>query len=121
MTNWLIVGLGASVGAVGRYQFTGLYKKFRTELGYHATLIINLSGAFTLGLLFSLALNDSLYGLLGVGFCGGWTTFSTLNSEIAGQIAAEQWQRALAYTALTYGLGLPLCALGWWLGHSFFG
>ncbi|WP_125606067.1 fluoride efflux transporter FluC [Lapidilactobacillus bayanensis] len=120
MTNWVIIGLGASLGAVGRYQFTNRYKKFQPEFGYRATLIINLSGAFMLGLLFALALTDSLYGFLGVGFCGGWTTFSTLNSEIAGQIASEKWGRALTYIALTYGLGLPLCALGWWLGHSFF-
>ncbi|KRM79898.1 hypothetical protein FC84_GL000597 [Lapidilactobacillus dextrinicus DSM 20335] len=120
MTNWVIVGLGASIGALGRYWFTELYKKVHPEFGYHATLIINLSGAFILGLLFSFALNDSLYGFFGVGFCGGWTTFSTLNSEIAGQIATK-WQRALTYIALTYGLGLPLCALGWWLGNSLFG
>lgn len=121
MTNWIIVGLGASIGAVSRYRFTGFYKKFNPQLGYHATLIINLSGAFILGLLFSLALSNNWYGFLGVGFCGGWTTFSTLNSEIAGQIASEQWRRAMSYVALTYGLGLPLCALGWWLGHSFLG
>lgn len=121
MTNWVIVGLGASIGAVGRYGFTEFYKKAHPEFGYHATLIINLSGAFILGWLFALALTDSLYGFLGVGFCGGWTTFSTLNSEITGQVATQKWRQALTYTALTYGLGLPLCALGWWLGNSFFG
>jgi len=117
MTNWVIVGLGASVGAVARYRFTDLYKKLRPQTGFHATLLINLSGAFLLGLLFALTISVGWYAFLGVGFCGGWTTFSTLNSEVSGQLAQQKMRRAFWYVAATYGLGLPLCALGWWLGQ----
>ncbi|WP_261807011.1 CrcB family protein [Lapidilactobacillus luobeiensis] len=120
MTDWVLVGLGASLGALGRFHFTAFYKRSRPELGYQATLLINLSGAFLLGLLAAATVNQSWYSFLGVGLCGGWTTFSTLNSELGGQIAGENFRRALRYGGLTYGLGLGLCILGWWLGHRLF-
>ncbi|MFD1410173.1 fluoride efflux transporter FluC [Lapidilactobacillus gannanensis] len=120
MANWLLVGLGASLGALGRYHFTNLYKKFRPEAGYQATLLINLSGALLLGMFGAATLTARWYAFLGVGLCGGWTTFSTLNSELGGQVASQKFRQFGSYFVLTYALGLPLCALGWWLGHRFF-
>lgn len=123
MTNWLVVGLGASIGAVVRYRLTDLYKKFRPHFGHRGTILINLSGALILGWLFAMTASTDLsargYAFLGTGICGGLTTFSTLNSEAIGQWAGKNTRETLIYLGLTYGLGLPLCALGWWLGHTF--
>lgn len=47
-----------------------------------STLFIHLSGAFILGLLFALKLPVFVYALVGTGVLGGYTTFSTLNSEL---------------------------------------
>ncbi|WP_125769198.1 CrcB family protein [Lapidilactobacillus wuchangensis] len=120
MAAWLLVGIGASIGALGRYQFTNFYKKFHPQTGYQATLLINLSGAFLLGILGAATITAQWYAFLGVGVCGGWTTFSTLNSEFGGQIVTRKFRQFVRYFLLTYGLGLLLCALGWWLGHRFF-
>lgn len=120
MATWLLVGVGASFGAWGRYAWTNFYKKFRPAAGYQATLLINLSGAFLLGLLGAETVTSQWYAFLGVGLCGGWTTFSTLNSELGGQLATKKFRQFAGYFLLTYGGGLLLCALGWWLGHRFF-
>lgn len=120
MQTWLLAGLGASLGALGRYHFTALYKRARPELGYQATLLINLSGAFLLGFMAASTVTQTWYTFLGTGLCGGWTTFSTLNGELGGQLASENFRRALRYGGATYGLGLGLCALGWVLGHRLF-
>lgn len=73
------------------------------------TGIVNLAGSFALGCI-AMGLgnqrNHPWMLFLGVGMCGGFTTFSTLSMEIADFIHAKRWGLATAY-----GLGSLLC--GW--------
>lgn len=71
----LLVALGAAVGAPLRY-LTG-----RLVPGPRATLIVNVAGSLVLGFVLGLPLSPALTALLGVGFCGALTTYSTFAYE----------------------------------------
>jgi CrcB protein len=81
-----LVMLGAAVGGGLRYAVGVLItERWSTPFPWH-TLVINLSGAFLLGILMALtvergSLPASLILLLGTGVLGGFTTFSTLSYE----------------------------------------
>ncbi len=86
--NLLLAGLGASLGAMLRYFFTNYGKKHWEKIGNKysnlpfPTLFINLTGAFILGFIFSIGVPPFFYALVGTGVLGGYTTFSTLNTEL---------------------------------------
>jgi len=81
-----LVALGGSAGSVLRY-LTSLWvtKQFPCTFPV-GTFIVNITGCFTIGFLLGLSIfqnlqNNELKLLLTVGFCGGYTTFSTFSSE----------------------------------------
>lgn len=81
------------------------------------TLAVNILGSFALGLLMTLALEREIVSpelrlLLGVGFCGGFTTMSTFSHET---MALMQNGNAAAGLA-NIGLSLAACLAGVWLG-----
>ena len=85
MSGWMtVVGIGLldALGAVARYLMVEWMARWRRKPFPLAIFIINISGAFLLGLLTTAfaspaELNTRL--LLGAGFLGGYTTFSTLS------------------------------------------
>lgn len=108
----LLVALGAAVGAPLRFV---LATRLDGRLPW-GTLAVNVSGSFALGVLSALSLSESASGslsegglaLLGVGFCGGFTTYSAF----AVQTHALGVRRGAAYAAATVVLSLGACALG---------
>lgn len=105
------IGIGAGVGALCRYEVTNLIKR-RWARWPLATLLINLTGAFVLGVLLTRA--NLWFGAASwtTGFLGGLTTFSTMNVEAVGLLAERRWFAAAGYLLLSYGGGLGLAALG---------
>lgn len=98
----LLVAVGGAAGAAVRALVA------RTVVGrggasWHATLLVNLAGSLLLGLLAAAA--PAPYALLGVGFCGALTTFSTYAVEV---LDAGGWR----YAAVSTGGCLLACALG---------
>ncbi|MEU7690865.1 fluoride efflux transporter CrcB [Microbispora hainanensis] len=81
----LLVFLGGIVGAPARYLLDRLVQRLHDSVFPWGTLSVNLSGAFVLGLLFGahdhLGLPTAMLTLLGTGFCGAFTTFSTFGFE----------------------------------------
>lgn len=118
--NFLLVGVGASLGAVARYVISqGFAKKFKTifPLG---TLCVNLTGAFLLGILSGLQTPDSLYCFLGVGVMGGYTTFSTFNYELFELLLIKGEKKKFAlYFSLSYIFGITFSMLGIMVGSMF--
>lgn len=112
--NLLLVGFGAALGAMARFAINRFFEK-RPHPYPKATQIINLTGAFLLGIFSGLHLNDGLYLFLGTGMMGGYTTFSTFNFEM---LTLYQTKRKLFYYyfALSYGGGLLLSFFGVALG-----
>lgn len=75
------VGVGAALGACLRYGLTTWIKCWYSGKFPLATLIINVSGAFLIGI-FSGVLSVQNYAFLATGILGGYTTFSTFNVEL---------------------------------------
>ncbi|MFQ9706035.1 MAG: fluoride efflux transporter CrcB [Limosilactobacillus pontis] len=108
----LSVGCGAALGALLRYWLTSRWKRCRIDWPL-ATLLINLTGALALGLLTGhLAASDAAMRFWGVGLLGGYTTFSTFNTELVAMIDEHRWGSLLVYFMLSYAGGL----LAAWVG-----
>jgi CrcB protein len=105
----LLVALGASVGAPARFALGRHLDRPGVHLG---TLVANLLGSCLLGLLTGLAPSPHWMALLGTGFCGGFTTYSSF----AAQAHAAGIRRGTAYVVATICLSLGACALGFAAG-----
>lgn len=110
LSELLLVALGAVPGAVMRWQ-----------VGAHLhdnNVIVNVIGAFILGWLVGLPLRPKRQLLIGIGFCGSVTTFSSWMVDCVVFIAQGDWLAALGLIGLTLGLGLGAAALGVFAGRS---
>jgi fluoride exporter len=106
----LLVAAGAFVGAPLRFVLAGRLDAERFPYG---TLLVNVVGSFLLGLLSGAAVSGDHLALLGVGFCGGLTTYSSF----AVQAHRLGWGRGAAYAATTLVTGLAACAVGYAIGQ----
>lgn len=114
MSNLLLVGTGAALGAVVRYDTTKWVKHWRASTFPIATLLINWVGALLLGMVASRFQSTvSWYYILGTGFCGGFTTFSTLSVETVTLLKQRYIRLAIYYVALTYIGGIGAMVLGY--------
>ena len=93
--NILLVGTGGALGSIMRYLIACLFTHLAicSEL---ATFVVNVIGSFVIGLLIP-ASQNTLYLLLAVGFCGGFTTFSTFSAQ-----ALQMMQNGQRLTSLLY-------------------
>lgn len=106
----LLVALGAAVGAPLRYA---LAQRLDGDLPV-GTLLVNVLGSALLGFLTGSGAGAHVLALLGVGFCGGFTTWSSL----AVQAEERGWSAGGRYLALTVALALAGCTLGF-LGGTY--
>ncbi len=110
------VGLGGFFGALARYGVGEAFRFLGSGFPY-GTMVANITGSFLLGFIQVLALERFLLSprlrlLLGVGFCGAYTTFSTFTKETFKLIHGKLLFKALFYVGGT----VILCLLGAWLG-----
>ena len=105
-----LVALGAVPGAVIRWQIA-------VHL-HDNDVIVNVLGAFILGWLVGLPLRPKRQLLIGIGFCGSLTTFSSWMVNSVSFISQGDWLAALGLIGLTLGLGLGAAALGVFVGRS---
>ena len=105
-----LVALGAVPGAVMRWQIASHF--------HDKDLIVNVLGAFILGWLVGLPLRPKRQLLIGIGFCGSLTTFSSWMVHCVTFIAEGHWLAALGLIGLTLGLGIGAAALGVLVGRS---
>ena len=73
------LAIACGLGALVRYFFSRNNQTSKLHLG---TLIANLLGCFLIGLFYNHVESKEVYAMLATGFCGGLTTFSTLNDEL---------------------------------------
>lgn len=103
------VAVGGVVGSLGRYAVSVALPQAAGGFPW-ATLAVNLSGAFAMGLLVAYLVDRPgvhrlLRPLVGVGLLGGWTTFSALAVEVVQLGSGDHVQPALAYLSATFLLG----------------
>ena len=105
----LLVALGAVPGALLRWQLSVQLQDRH--------VLVNTLGAAILGLLAGLPAAPRRQLLLGIGFCGSLTTFSSWMLAAMKHVSAGDWPAALGLLGLTLGLGLGAAALGFSLGR----
>ncbi len=115
------VALGGAVGSLGRYA-VGITLPHEATGFPWGTLLVNVSGAFAMGLLVAYLVDrPGVHRLarpfVGVGLLGGWTTFSALAVEVVRLGVADEVQLALAYVAATFLVGTLAVAAGAALGQ----
>ena len=76
---------------------------------------VNVAGSFVLGLLAGLAVEGQALALLGTGFCGGLTTYSSFAVQTV-TLGHEDAAAGARYAVLTVVVGLAACWLGFVLG-----
>ena len=118
MLNYMFVGLGAALGGVLRYWLSNYTYKFFPESFPYGTLIVNVTGSFILGLTMFYLYDKELIGpqlriLLTIGFCGGFTTFSSFTYETVSLFREAQIWPGL----LNIMLNLILCLIGIYLAY----
>jgi CrcB protein len=116
MSLAVVLGIGAigGLGAIDRFLLDGAVASRLGRRFPFGTLAVNLSGSFVLGLLVGVALSERAYDILGTGFIGAFTTFSTwaLESHRLG----EDGQLRLG--ALNFAVSLVLGVLIAWAGRE---
>lgn len=85
LQNCVFVGVGGALGAIGRYLMGFIPFRHSSDFPIN-TLLINVIGAFCIGIIAALAAKDLIHDprtvlLLKTGICGGFTTFSTFSLE----------------------------------------
>ena len=111
-----MLGLGASVGACVRYLLTNIIKiHFKGDFPL-ATFILNVTGALMLGLVVGIKLNNLLYAVIATGFLGGYTTFSTFNTELFSLLDDHNYRIAIIYIITSYVIGIGFAFLGFGIG-----
>lgn len=117
------VAIGGAAGAVARYLVDG-WVSDRAGGGFpYGTLVVNLSGAFVLGLLATLALERSVLPAairpsVLIGFVGAYTTFSTWMLETWRLAEQGAWLGAIANVGGSVVLGLVAMGMGIAIGRA---
>ena len=116
----LWVALAGGVGAVARFVLDGLVRSRVASWFPVGTVVVNVTGSFVLGLVTGLALAhvvpDELRLVVGTGFCGGYTTFSTASFETVRLVEQRRVGAALLNGVGTLVVTVCVAGLGLWLG-----
>lgn len=119
--QYLWIAIGSGIGGAARFACTGLATRAFGEQFPAGTLIVNAAGSLVLGVLAALVPADGRLGfiadargLLMIGLCGGFTTFSSFSLETLNLARNGEWLLAGAYV----GGSLILCLACVWAGFA---
>lgn len=107
----MIVALGGALGSAARYAVSRLVQEqVGSAFPWH-TLLVNVAGCLLIGLIGGLAgrlgcLDERVKLFLTMGFCGGFTTFSTFCNESLALMRGGQALLSMVYVALSVVAGL---------------
>ena len=118
MINYILVGIGAAIGGTLRYWISNVVFKIFSENFPYGTLVVNVVGSFILGFLMFYfndreLLSPQLRLFLTIGFCGGFTTFSTFSFETMNLFRETQYLLG----SVNILLNLLLCLIGVFLAY----
>jgi len=113
----LLVGTGGFLGSVSRFLASRFMQdNFPTAFPF-GTFFVNISGCFLIGLIYGFSERSALLTpgwkmFLAVGFCGGFTTFSTFANENLALLRDGEYYYFFLYTGLSVFLGIAATFLG---------
>lgn len=113
----LFVGLGSFLGGISRFGLTRWVQSHGTGDFPYGTLAVNLLGCLLIGVFYgwfdrARIFDPDLRLLLTVGFCGGFTTFSTFVNEGLSLFQSGNFFAAVAYAVVSVVVGLAMVYLG---------
>ncbi len=113
----LIIGTGGFLGSISRYLTSRLVQHYFLSSFPLGTFLVNITGCFLIGMIYGMSERSSLMSsqwrlFLTVGFCGGFTTFSTFASENLALLHDREFLYFALYTGLSVFLGLIAVYLG---------
>lgn len=115
----LLVLLGGAVGAPSRYLVDRWVQSRHASVMPWGTFTVNATGSMVLGLAAGAVSAadgpDWVLTLVGTGFCGALTTFSTFGYETVRLAEEGAVPAAVLNVAGSVAVGLAGCAGGWWL------
>jgi len=118
----LLIGTGGFIGSVARYYISRLNLFWGLLSIPFGTLLVNVLGCFIIGFLTGISDKSNLMSLefrlfLMVGFCGGFTTFSSFANENLMLLHSGEILSIVLYTALSVVLGFLAVYLGYALSN----
>lgn len=121
MQQLLIVFLGGGLGSCSRYLISKIMSDRLGDSFPFGTFAVNVWGCFLIGIILELVVRYNLhpnYGLLlATGFCGGFTTFSTLALENILYLRATNYIAAFSYTFMSIIWGFAATFLGFFIAR----
>ena len=124
MWNYLWIAVGSALGGMARYWCSGIAARLLGETFPWGTLFVNILGSLIIGFFATLTGPDGriLVGsttrlFVMVGFCGGYTTFSSLSLQTLNLIHDGEF----LYAGLNIAASVVLCLLAVWIGHALAG
>lgn len=116
----ILMGLFGGLGAVTRFFVDGLIRGRVRSVGSVGTIVINVTGAITLGVIAGLVAahiaQPDWQLIVGTGFLGGYTTFSTASFETVRLIQQGRTRLAISLALTQLGLSLAGAAAGFAIG-----
>lgn len=112
-----LVGTGGFLGSISRFLASRFMQNNFPSAFPFGTFFVNITGCFLIGLIYGLSERSSLITsgwkmFLAVGFCGGFTTFSTFTNENLALLRDGDFFHFFIYTALSVFLGITATFFG---------
>ncbi|MER7665268.1 MULTISPECIES: CrcB family protein [unclassified Streptomyces] len=116
--TWLLVAIGAAVGAPLRYLTDRAVQARSDSLFPWGTFTVNAAGSLVLGAVAGASVSSGTYALLGTGLCGALTTYSTFSYETLRLAERGRGFLAMANVTASVLVGLGSVFLGAELARS---
>lgn len=123
-TAWtfLLVGVGGAVGAAARFAVTtAMLTRFGPTFPY-GVLLVNVLGSFFLGVVVAISADPAAprwpLALLGVGFLGGFTTFSSFAIDVIALLERRDPGAAALYVGASVVLSVAAAGIGVAVGRA---
>lgn len=120
MLTYLWVALGSAFGGIARYWCSGFFARLIGETFPWGTVIVNVVGSLIIGFVATLTAPEGRFLVpsdarifVMVGFCGGFTTFSSFSLQTLTLARDGEW----LWAATNIVASLVLCLAAVWVGH----
>jgi CrcB protein len=121
MTAYFWIAIGSALGGMARYFCSGIAARMIGETFPWGTLIVNVIGSFIIGFFATISGPDgrlfvgtAARQFVILGFCGGYTTFSSFSLQTLNLMNDGEWLQAGANA----GASVFLCLLAVWAGYA---
>jgi fluoride exporter len=113
----IAIGAGGFLGSISRFLLSRAVQNNIISVFPFGTFLVNILGCFLIGVIYGLSDRSALFTsgwkmFLTVGFCGGFTTFSTFSNESLGLIRDGAYLYFLIYAGLSVFIGIAATLTG---------